>query len=231
MTHQTIFVAVIAGMLTGCTQYVTKHEFAPKMYEDQPVAILVLPPINKSTAADAKEYYTTTVAEPLTNMGYYVFPMEVVNEVLKQEGLFDTETMFNVPPDKFKEFFGADAVLYVTILEWNTQYLVTSGSVNVKIASELRSTTTGETLWFYDDRVSVSTTGETGGATGLAGLLVQAVTTAIKTAATDYVPLASQANAKILLAMPYGKYNKEFGKDRQMKIEKKKQIDKEKAGG
>jgi len=217
-------ILALGGIFAGCTQHVTKHEFAPNMYEERPIAILVLPPINKSTAADAKEYYTTTVAEPLTNMGYYVFPMEVVNEVLKQEGLFDTETMFNVPPGKFKEYFGADAVMYVTILEWNTQYLVTSGSVNVKIASELRSTTTGEVLWFYDDRVSVSTTGETGGATGLAGLLVQAVTTAIKTAATDYVPLARQANAKILLALPYGKYNKEYDKDRQMKIEKKKQI-------
>ncbi|MEX2117268.1 MAG: GNA1162 family protein [Bacteroidota bacterium] len=219
-----ILFLALSGMFAGCTQYVTKHEFAPDMYEERPLAVLVLPPINKSTAADAKEYYTTTIAEPLTNMGYYVFPIEVVNEVLKQEGLFDTETMFNVPPGKFKEYFGADAVMYVTILEWNTQYLVTSGSVNVKLASELRSTTTGEVLWFYDERVSVSTTGESGGATGLAGLLVQAITTAIKTAATDYVPLARDANAKILLALPYGKYNKGFGKDQNMKIEKKKQV-------
>lgn len=221
--NKLIAALLVGGVLSGCTQYVTKHEFAPAMYEERPVAILVLPPINKSTAADAKEYYTTTIAEPLTNMGYYVFPIEVVNEVLKQEGLFDTETMFGVPPQKFKEYFGADAVMYVTIHEWNTQYLVTSGSVTVKIASELRSTSTGEVIWFYDDRVSVSTTGESGGATGLAGLLVQAVATAIKTAVTEYVALARQANSKILLALPYGKYNKEYGKDRQMKIEKKTQ--------
>src|SRR3990172_1974156 len=223
MKPTAVLLALLAGILAGCAESITKQEFAPNMYEDHPLTILVLPPINKSTAADAKEYYTTTIAEPLTNMGYYVFPMEVVNEVLKQEGLFDTETMFNVPPQKFKEYFGAEAVMYVTILEWNTTYLVTSGSVNVKIACELKSTTTGEVLWFYDDRVSVSTTGESGGQTGLAGLLVQVATTAIKTAATDYVPLASRANQTILFAMPFGKYHKEYEKDRGMKIEKKKQ--------
>ena len=141
----------LAASLAGCASYVTKEEFAPKMYSEHPVSILVLPPINKSTAADAKEYYATTVAEPLTNSGYYVFPMEVVYDILQQEGLFDTETMLYVPTQRFREFFGADAVLYVTILEWDTQYLIIDGSVTVKAACELRSTHTGDVLWFYDE--------------------------------------------------------------------------------
>ncbi|MCX6141884.1 MAG: DUF799 family lipoprotein [Ignavibacteriales bacterium] len=213
---------ISAVSLLGCNPYVTKQEFAPKMYSERPTAILVLPPVNKSTAADAKDYYTTTIAGPLTNCGYYVFPIEVVNDVLKQEGLFDTETMANVPAQKFKEYFGAEAVLFVTILQWNTSYLITSGSVTVKLACELKSTTTGEVLWFYDDVVSVNTTGDSGGAGGWAGLLVQAVTTAIKTATTDYVPLARKANEKILIAFPFGKYNSLFGQDGGVRIEKKK---------
>jgi hypothetical protein len=213
---------VIGVLATGCNPSITKQEFAPQMYLQPPKSILVLPPINKSTAADAKEYYTTTVAEPLTNSGYYVLPMEVVNDVLKQEGLFDTEAMFNVPPQKYREFFGTDAVMYVTILSWNTQYLVTSGSVEVHVAAELKSSISGETIWFYDDVVSVSTTGDSGGASGLAGLLIQAATTAIKTAAQSYIPLARKVNEQIFLAIPYGYYHKEFNKDRQMKIEKKK---------
>jgi hypothetical protein len=191
------------------------------MYSEHPISILVLPPLNKSTAADAKEYYTTTISGPLTNCGYYVFPIEVVNDILKQEGLFDTETMMNIPPQKFKEYFGADAVLFVTILEWNTSYFITAGSVTVKLACELRSTATGDVLWFYDDAVTVSTTGDSGGAGGWVGLLVKAATTAINTAVTDYVPLARQANEKILVAIPYGKYHKDYDKDAKAKIEKK----------
>lgn len=224
---QTLLCLIILGTLVyaGCNPNVTKQEFAPKMYTERPLSILVLPPINKSTAADAKEYYTTTIAEPLTNSGYYVLPIEVVNDVLKQEGLFDTETMSNVPVQKFKEYFGVDAVLYVTILQWNTSYLITSGSVNVKLACELKSTKSGEVLWFYDDVVEVSTEGSSGGAGGWVGLLVKAATTAIKTAATDYVPLARKANAKILVALPCGRYNQSFNQDGGVRIERKKSLE------
>jgi len=209
---------------TGCTPTITKEEFAPKMYSEHPLSILILPPINKSTAADAKEYYAATIAEPFTNWGYYVFPMEVVGDVLKQEGLYDTETMENVPPQKFKEYFGADAVLYVTIMKWNTSYLVVAGSVSVQLSCELRSTITGEVLWFYDDEFTVDTSGDSGGAGGLAGLLVKAVSTAIKTATTDYVPVAQKVNEKLLLAMPHGKYHARYQKDNGVKIELKKNL-------
>ena len=122
-----LFLGYLTITLSGCATFVTKEEFAPEMYNEHPLSILVLPPINNSTAADAKEYYATTVAEPLTNSGYYVFPMEVVYDMLQQEGLYDTETMTDIPVEKFKQYFGADAVLYVTIQEWDTQYLLTSG--------------------------------------------------------------------------------------------------------
>lgn len=216
-----IAIASVIYLFTGCATYITKKEFAPKMYDGPPVSILVLPPINNSTAADAKEFYSTTVAEPLTNSGYYVYPIEVVNDILQQEGLYDTETMVNLPIEKYREFFGADAVLYVTIEEWDTQYLITSGSVTVKAACELKSTLNGETLWFYNEEVSANTSGSSGGMGGLAGLLAQVVTTAINTAATDYVPVARDVNKQIFLAMPFGKYHPDFGNDQEFSVKKK----------
>lgn len=207
--------------LSGCATYITKEEFAPKMYSEHPVSILVLPPINNSTAADAKEYYATTVAEPLTNSGYYVFPMEVIYDILQQEGLYDTESMTDIPIQKFKEYFGADAVLYVTIQEWDTQFLLTSGSVDVKAACELKSTLTGEVLWFYNEKVTVNTSGSSMGGSGLVGFIAKVVTTAVLTAAQDYVPIARNVNKKIFEAMPFGVYHKNYNKDRQFKVKKK----------
>lgn len=228
MKFISVIIIVFTLSLIGCAPRLSKQEFAPKMYKQHPVSILILPPQNKSTAADAKEYYSTTIAEPLTNSGYYVYPVEIVNDILKQEGLFDTETMLNVPPQKFKEFFGADAVMYVTILKWDTQYLITSGSVSVKIACELKSTTTGDVLWFYDEVVSVNTSGDSGGAGGWAGLLIQAISTAINTATTQYVAVARKANAQILLAIPYGKYHPKYNTDAKTMIEKKEKVPKKK---
>lgn len=46
--------------LTGCAQRTTKLAEFPKMYEEQPHSILILPPINESTDAEAKDYYSTT---------------------------------------------------------------------------------------------------------------------------------------------------------------------------
>jgi hypothetical protein len=220
-----LIIGIIAGsyiFLTGCAPYITKQEFAPKMYTENPKSILILPPINKTTAADAKEYYTTTVAAPLTNSGYYIFPMEIVYDILQQEGLYDAETMADVPPQKFKEFFGADAVMYVTLLKWNTHWFVTSGSVTVQAACELKSTATGELLWFYDEEITVSTEGTSAGMSGWAGLLAKIATTAINTATQDYVPLATQANKEIFLAMPFGSYNRSHNQDQNVKIKLKK---------
>ncbi len=219
-----ISILLIALLYIGCNPSITKLEFSPKMYAEHPASILVLPPINKSTAADAKDYYLTTVAEPLTNTGYYVFPVEIVSDILKQEGLSDTETIVNVPPQKFYEFFGVDAVMFVTINKWTTSYLITAGSVTVQLECAIKSTKTGEQLWYYNDEIEVSTTGDRGNTAGLAGLLIQAATTAIKTATTDYVPIAKDVNTKIFMALPYGKYHKLYKQDAMTKIEMKKKL-------
>jgi len=219
-TTRTLVVLLAGASLAGCQQYITKGEFAPKMYDEAPAVIVVLPAINKSTAVDAKVYYATTVSEPLTNAGYYVLPTEVVDDILQQEGLSDTETMAAVPAVKFKEYFGADAILYVTILEWDTEYLVLSGSVEVMVECELGSTQSGDRLWFYNDKVTVNTTGSNQGG-GLAGLIGQIIVTAVSTGVQDYVPIAKEVSKTIFSTLPAGRYSPAFGKDRASKIQKK----------
>ena len=208
--------ACILLVLSACAQTVTKREAFPAMYEERPLSILVLPPINQTTAADAKEFYGTTLAEPLSHAGYYVFPIEVVTEMMKQEGAYDTETLVNIAPQKFKQYFGADAVLYSWITHWDTAYYVIGGNVTVGVAFLLKSTTTGAELWKYDRVLQVSTGGGTGG--GLGGLIVQVVVTAIQTATTDYVPIARQANLMVLSTLPYGKYHPRHGQDQDTAI-------------
>lgn len=197
-------------------KYISKKDAFPKMYEERPLSILVLPPINMTTAADAKEYYATTIAEPLTLEGYYVYPIEVTTDILKNEGLYDTEILAGLPPEKFKQFFGADAVMYIKILKWDTSYYVIGGNVTVAVDCLLKSTTTGRDLWKYDGTIIVNT-GVSGGG-GLAGLIVQVVATAIKTATTDYIPAAKLANITTISSMPFGKYNPNFDKDRDARI-------------
>ena len=98
-------------LLSACAPKMsTKLAEFPLMYEERPASILILPPMNESTAADAKEYYSTTIQEPLAFTGYYTFSYPITSEILKMEGIYDTELLVNLPLSKFKEYFGADAV-------------------------------------------------------------------------------------------------------------------------
>lgn len=209
------YVFFICGSLffSGCApQLISKKEAYPDMYNKPPTSLLVLPPINQTTAADAKEYYATTIAQPLSYKGYYVFPIEVVSEVLKQEGIYETELLLNTPTSLFKEHFGADAVMFILINQWDTNYYVIGGNVTVGIGYILKDTETGDVIWQFSDKVVVDTTGQNH-AGGLVGLIAAAVETAVKTAMQDYVPVAQRVNLIALNCMPYGKYHPLCGQD------------------
>jgi hypothetical protein len=208
-----ILVFFVLTLAACAPEPLKKYEAFPKMYNERPLAILVLPPINETTAADAKEYYSTTIAEPLSLSGYYVFPIEVISDILKNEGIYDTETLITTDPRKFKEYFGADGVMYIWIKKWNTTYYVVGGNVSVEILCLLKSTTSGESLWEYEGTVVQDTTASGSGG-GLVGLLVNVVATAIQTAATDYVPIAKRTNYMILQTIPLGKYHPKYDKDK-----------------
>ena len=223
----TCLCSIVLFTLCACgPKYITKADAFPKMYEYHPVSILVLPPINESTAAEAKEYYGTTIAEPLSLNGYYIFPLEVSADILKSEGIYDTELLLDVPAQKFKESFGADAVLYVKILKWDTSYYVIGGNVTVSVDFLMRSTETGEDIWKYNGTITVDTSGDSGQAGGLAGLIIKAVATAVKTATTDYIPVAKMANNTALVSIPAGKYSPNFDKDRDTKAVMEQKVNK-----
>ena len=214
-----ILCSCLTLLLLGCVpKYTTKGDKFPLMYEENPNTILVLPPINETTAADAKEYYSTTITEPLANIGYYVFSIEIASEILKMEGIYDTELLLNTPPQKFYEYFGADAVLYTTIKKWDLSYIVIASNLTVSIDFILKSTKTGETIWKYSGIIVVDLTGYSSSGNPLIDIIVKVVATAISSAASDYVPYAKQVNIISLQAMPVGKYHPEFLKDQSVKI-------------
>ena len=208
-------------LLIGCSASTpapqsTKGDLFPLMYEEQPRSILILPPINESTDAEAKEFYMTTVETPFALMGYYVFPTEMVSEILKQEGIHDASTLSSMPLDKFNEYFGADSVLFITIHKWDTSYAVVASSLRVSISAKLISTKSNQVLWQNQQTVTVDLGG--GSASSLEGLLINAVLTAVSTAAADYVTYARQVNGKLIMTLPAGPYSPAYMQDESMPI-------------
>jgi len=213
-----LFVVICMSLfLTSCVTMVTKGNKFPLMYEEKPLAIVVLPPINESTAADAKEYYSTTIQEPLSQTGYYVFPYEVTSEILKMEGIYDAELLTNMPLGKFREYFGADAVLFTRIQKWDLNYAVLVSTLEVSINAQLKSTKTDQVLWEYNGNIVVDLSGGNSGG-GLAGLVVKVVVVALNSAMADYVVHARTANVKALGSIPLGKYHQQFNQDQDIEI-------------
>ncbi|XPV74920.1 MAG: GNA1162 family protein [Desulfovibrio sp.] len=212
-----ILILVILALLSGCAakvEPIPKKDVYPSMYEEAPASILILPPINLTTAADAKIFYSTTIQEPLSGFGYYTFPFPIIEEILKHEGIYDTQQLYEIPVDKFKEYFGAEAVLFTKITDWDVAYAVIGSYLTVGFEGEIRSTTTNDVLWKNKSVITVDLSGGNSGG-GLAGLLAKMIVAAINTAKADYVPYARLANYRLFSPIPVGKYHAKFGLDKE----------------
>ncbi len=185
------------------------------MYDDQqkPVSIVVVPAVNKTTAADATDLIFSTLTVPFADNGYYVLPMPIVAEIFQNEGIVDGEQLKGIPPGTYRESFGADSILYITINEWETNYLVFGGNVTVGMSYLLVSTTTGESMWSYDQTIVVDTTASSSGSP-----LVDLISTAIQTAVQDYIPIAYHVNSIAVATMPYGHYHPLNGQDSEAQV-------------
>ena len=171
--------------------------------EENPRSILVVPVLNSSPEVGASDYFLATVTVPLAERGYYVFPVNLVKELLADAGLSDPGYVHTTDTVKLGKLFGADAVLYVTIMNWEAKYVVLTTTVVVGFEYELRSAKSGQTLWRtaetmkYDPQVASS-------GNPLADLIVMAVEAAITKATPSYMPLARQANWMVIAATHVG---------------------------
>src|SRR5262249_40129197 len=73
-----------------------------------PRSILVLPPLNESTTIEGTYGYLSTVTRPIAERGYYVFPVAVTDQFMKDNGLPTAGEMQDAPLAKFAEVIGAD---------------------------------------------------------------------------------------------------------------------------
>lgn len=206
---------IMIGLFAGCASVETKSEAFPLMYDSsyKPLSVLVAPAINKSTAADAGELINVTLTQPLADNGYYILPIAIASEVFKAEGIVAGEQLLAAPMSVFKNNFGADAVLFVTINEWDKNYYVIAGNVTVGMSFVMLSTNDREVIWSYDAQVVLNTSGQSSGF-----LVADLINTAVNTAVADYIPLARQVNQLAINTLPFGKYHPKSGLDAEAKV-------------
>lgn len=143
--------------------------------QSRPRSILVLPPVNTSTAVQASHSLMSWVTQPLAESGYYVLPVTLVEETFRQNGLSNPAEIADVPPAKLREIFGADAALYIQVRQYGTVFRVIQSESVVTADARLVDLRNGAILW--TGSASASSAENRGGNSqgGLVGLLVEAV--------------------------------------------------------
>ncbi|HFF1618141.1 TPA: DUF799 domain-containing protein [Yersinia enterocolitica] len=206
---------MIALLLTGCAKPVSQDYSAFK--QSKPKSILVLLPQNQSPEVEASHGMLSQVTYPLSEAGYYVLPVAVVEETFKQNGMTNAADISAVSPAKLHKIFGADAALYITIVQYGTSYQILTSDTRVTANAKLVDLKTGKLLWSGSATASSDEGNNSSG--GIIGMLVQAAVSQIANTMTDKShDIAAITSARMLSAgtpngILYGPRSPQYGKD------------------
>lgn len=186
----------LAALATGCA---TPPAYDYTAYrEARPASILILPPLNETPEVKATYGMLSQMTAPLAEAGYYVMPVALVDETFRQNGLANAADIHQVEPAKLREIFGADAALYVTVVQYGSTYTLIDSSVKVEAKANLVDLRTGKLLWSGSAFATDQNSNSSG---GLVGMLITAAVKQVMNTLTDATyPVAGMASGQLLSA-------------------------------
>jgi hypothetical protein len=186
-----------AALLAGCVtppaplDYTAFRKAAPK-------SLLVLPPLNDAPDIKGSPGVWAHATRPLAEAGYYVLPITLVDETFRQNGLNMPADIHAVSPQKLRDFFGADAAVYLHVKQYGASYSIINSETRVDVEGRMVDLRTGQQLW--QGRASASSNEQSQqNQGGLVGLLVAAAVKQVLSNATDAAfNYAQQADQRLL---------------------------------
>ena len=147
-----------------------------------------------------------------------MFPVAVVDETFRQNGLANSGDIHAVNSAKLRQIFGADAALYLDVQQYGTTYMVLSSDTVVSVEGKLVDLRSGQLLWSGSASASSNEQSSSSGG-GLAGMLIQAVIDQVANTLSDKGhEIAGITSSRLLFAgrpggMLYGPRSPKYGKD------------------
>ena len=167
----------LIGLTAACVSPPPGYDYSA-FRNANPASIIVLPPINRSNEVVAPFSVMSQMVAPIAESGFYLYPVAVVDQTFRNNGLTVANDIHALPISKIREIFGADAALYLTIEEYGTSYVVVSSDTTVVVSATLVDLRSGDILWQNRARASsAETRGNSGG--GIIGMLVEAAVSQI----------------------------------------------------
>ncbi|PHM39037.1 lipoprotein [Xenorhabdus mauleonii] len=195
--------ALFLLVLTGCVQQ-KPYDYSA-LRESKPKSILVLPAVNNSVEVKAAGSVMSQVTYPLAESGYYVYPVAVVDETFRQNGMTEAQDIHNLSYKKLYDIFGADSALYLNITQYGTQYQIISSDTRVSATAKLVDLRTGKQLWSGIATASTNENNNNSGG-GLVGMLISAAISQIANTVMDRGhDIAGITSNRLLGAGGYGR--------------------------
>lgn len=188
--------AAVLGLafLGGCATKAPPYDYAA-FGRAKPATLLVMPPLNESPEVNATSGVWSHATLPLAEAGYYVLPVTLVDETFRQNGVITAGDAQEISLSKLREFFGADAAVYLKVKRYGTSYAVLASETRVEVEARIVDLRSGELLW-QGKAVASSAEEQQQSQGGLVGLLVTAIVKQIIGTATDasyrYAGIADQ---------------------------------------
>lgn len=188
-------------LLTGCATRPAPYDYSA-FNKAKPATLLVMPPVSNSPDVKATPGVWANATLPLSEAGYYVLPVTLVDETFRQNGVQTAADANDIPYPKLRDFFGADAAVYIKVTRYGTSYAVISSETRVDAEARIVDLRSGELLW--QGTASASSAEQQQSQGGLVGLLVTALVNQIVGTATDAAfNYAGIANSRLLGAPRY----------------------------
>lgn len=211
MRLSSILATLIVVCLTACaSQNLHKDYGITSAFKAQsPRSILVVPVLNQSVNVKAPSYFLATISKPIAERGYYVFPVNLVKNVMQRNGLSNAYMVHHANTVALAKLFGADSVLYITINNWTAKYSVLSTTVVTEFSYVLKSGSTGAVLWRSHRKMTYTPQSSTA-SSPIVALITMVIQAAVTKAAPNYIPLARKANKAAIYdkqtGIPVGPY-------------------------
>ena len=194
----------VAAALAGCATPPPGFDYSA-FIQAKPASLLVLPPLNESPDVKASVSVWAQATRPLAEAGYYVLPATLVAETFRQNGLEVAADIQDLPIPKLREFFGADAAVYLRVKQYGTRFVVLSSDTRVEVEARIVDLRSGQLLW-QGQAVAAASEQQQQVQGGLVGALLAAVVAQIINTSTDAAyQYADLANQRLLgVARPNG---------------------------
>lgn len=137
---------------TGCTPKI--HTIVPDFEQNKPRSIAVMPLLNETNDLDAPKVMTPMVYNCMQTKGYEIRSPQEIKSLLAKKNIHEAGQVFSLTYPELGKLLGVDALLFCTVTDWSSVYLLVYSSVTVEAKFELIKADNGARLWEVKDKSS-----------------------------------------------------------------------------